>query len=65
VEEMNQIGECFAVEGGWEERAKVFREVAGVFQGLADVVEREGREGMEDVQGVVGILGSGLKKPNT
>ncbi|USP82694.1 hypothetical protein yc1106_09968 [Curvularia clavata] len=59
VEEMRQIGECFASEGGWEQ-ASVFREIAGVFQGLADVVEKEGREGMGDVEGVVGVLGKEL-----
>jgi 3-hydroxyisobutyrate dehydrogenase-like beta-hydroxyacid dehydrogenase len=61
VEEMNQIGECFAGEGGWEDRANVFREIAGVFQGLADVVEREGQEGMRDTEGVVKVLGGGLR----
>lgn len=61
VEEMRQIGSCFGEEGGWGEQARVFREVAGVFEGLAEVVEREGREGMGDVDGVVGVLGEGLK----
>lgn len=56
VEEMRQIRDCFASEGGWEQ-ANVFREIAGVFQELADVVEKEGREGMKDVEGVVGVLG--------
>lgn len=62
VEEMNQIGECFAAEGGWEEKARVFREIAGVFQGLADVVEKEGLEGMGETKGVVEVLGRGLKE---
>jgi 3-hydroxyisobutyrate dehydrogenase-like beta-hydroxyacid dehydrogenase len=62
VEEMNQIGECFATEGGWQDQAKVFREIAGVFQGLADVVEKEGTEGMGDSKGVVKVLGEGLRK---
>lgn len=62
VEEMNQIGECFAAEGGWEERAKVFREIAGVYSGLADVVEKEGIENMKDTQGVVEVLGRGLRR---
>jgi hypothetical protein len=61
VEEMNQINECFGTEGGWEDQASVFREIAGVFQGLADVVEKEGREGMDDVGGVVNVLGKHLK----
>ncbi|EUC34976.1 hypothetical protein COCCADRAFT_92071 [Bipolaris zeicola 26-R-13] len=60
VEEMRQIGECFAGEGGWQQ-ASVFREIAGVFQELADVVEKQGREGMEHVDGVVGILGNDLQ----
>jgi hypothetical protein len=59
---MNQIGETFAVEGGWKARAEVFREIAGVFQGLADVVEKEGVEGMGDTEGVVKVLGEGLRK---
>lgn len=62
VEEMNQIGECFAAEGGWEAQAQVFREIAGVFQGLADVVEKEGQGGMRDTEGVVKVLGQGLKE---
>ncbi|KAF2255071.1 6-phosphogluconate dehydrogenase C-terminal domain-like protein [Trematosphaeria pertusa] len=61
VEEMHQIGECFAEEGGWREQAKVFREIAGVYEGLAKVVERRGTEGMRDAEGVVGALGEGLK----
>lgn len=42
VEEMNQIGEAFANEGGFKEQAQVFRQIAEVYQGLADVVEKEG-----------------------
>ncbi|RAQ99872.1 6-phosphogluconate dehydrogenase [Stemphylium lycopersici] len=62
VEEMRQIGECFEGEGGWKGRAGVFREIAEVFQGLADVVEREGSaEGMESVERVVGVLGDHLR----
>ncbi|KAJ6196759.1 6-phosphogluconate dehydrogenase [Bipolaris maydis] len=60
VEEMRQIGECFAGDGGWQQ-ASVFREIAGLFQELADVVEKKGREGMEHVDGVVGILGNDLQ----
>jgi 3-hydroxyisobutyrate dehydrogenase-like beta-hydroxyacid dehydrogenase len=62
VEEMNQIGECFAADGGWGPQAKVFREIAAVFQGLADVVEKEGQEGMRDTKGVLEVLGKGLKE---
>jgi flagellar biosynthesis/type III secretory pathway ATPase len=36
-----------------------------VFQGLADVVEREGKDEMGDVEGVVGVLGEGLRKEQT
>jgi hypothetical protein len=63
VEEMNQIGQCFSENGGWAEQAKVFREIAGVYQGLADVVEKRG--GSEDLKGpeaVVEALGEGLQK---
>lgn len=56
VEEMRQIGETFVNEGGWGEQAKVFREIAGVYQELADVVEKEGREGMKDAEGVANVL---------
>jgi len=62
VEEMNQIGECFAADGGWEAQAMVFREIAGVFQELADVVEKEGQGGISDVKGVVEVLGDGLRE---
>jgi 3-hydroxyisobutyrate dehydrogenase-like beta-hydroxyacid dehydrogenase len=61
VEEMNQIGECFAVEGGFREQARVFREIAGVYQELADVVEEKGTEKMGDAEGAVGVLAEGLK----
>ncbi|KAE8831533.1 hypothetical protein CFE70_008593 [Pyrenophora teres f. teres 0-1] len=44
VEEMNQIGECFSTAGSWQDQACVFREIAGVFQGLADVVEEKGEK---------------------
>ncbi|KAH7078853.1 6-phosphogluconate dehydrogenase [Paraphoma chrysanthemicola] len=62
VEEMRQIGETFDVEGGWQGRAQVFREIAGVFEGLADVVEREGAKKLGDAEGVVTGLGEGLRK---
>ncbi|KAF2641717.1 hypothetical protein P280DRAFT_367739, partial [Massarina eburnea CBS 473.64] len=45
VEEMRQIGLCFAEDGGWGKRANVFEGVAGVYEGLALVVERRGEEG--------------------
>jgi 3-hydroxyisobutyrate dehydrogenase-like beta-hydroxyacid dehydrogenase len=61
VEEMNQIGECFAGEGGWEERANVFREIAGVFQGLADAVEKKGVEDMKDPEGLARVFRGELK----
>lgn len=56
VEEMVQIDECFRMEGGRAGDASVFREIAGVFNGLADVVERNGKEEMGSVEGVVGAL---------
>ncbi|KAF2867861.1 hypothetical protein BDV95DRAFT_610300 [Massariosphaeria phaeospora] len=63
VEEMRQIGLCFEEEGGWAEQARVFREVAGVFEGLARVVEeRGGTEGLGEVDGVVDALRDGLEK---
>ncbi|KAL5119501.1 hypothetical protein ACEQ8H_002566 [Pleosporales sp. CAS-2024a] len=61
VEEMRQIGECFAADGGWEAQAKVFREIAAVYQGLADVVESQGHQGIKDASGVVKLLGEGIK----
>ncbi|PSN69983.1 6-phosphogluconate dehydrogenase C-terminal domain-like protein [Corynespora cassiicola Philippines] len=62
VEEMNQIGDCFAEVGGWADQAKVFREIAGVYQGLADVVEkRGGTEGMDKIEGAISALEEGLK----
>lgn len=61
VEEMNQIGECFSEDGGWGEQAKVFREIAVVYEGLAQVVEnRGGTEGMRDVGGAINALREGL-----
>ncbi|KAF2275974.1 6-phosphogluconate dehydrogenase C-terminal domain-like protein [Westerdykella ornata] len=56
VEEMNQIGQCFSEDGGWEGRANVFREIAEVYEELAKVVERRGTEQMGSVDGVVGAL---------
>ncbi|RMZ71795.1 hypothetical protein GMOD_00009125 [Pyrenophora seminiperda CCB06] len=60
VEEMKQIGECFGTPGPWGDEAAVFREIAGVFQGLADVVEKQGTEGMKDAESVVSILSKEL-----
>lgn len=55
IEEMHQIGDCFAEEGGWGSQAKVFREIAGVYDKLADLVDANGgTKGFEDVDGVVG-----------
>lgn len=67
VEEMRQIGQTFSEEGGWEDRAQVFGEISGVFDGLAEVVEREvgvgGVEGrLGSVEGVVQVLGRRLKE---
>ncbi|KAF1366123.1 hypothetical protein EJ07DRAFT_93288 [Lizonia empirigonia] len=57
VEEMHQIGQTFAVQGGFGSQAAVFREIAGVYEGLADMVEREGTQGLEDAESVVAKLG--------
>lgn len=35
----------------------MFRKIAGVYEALAEVMERVGREGMGDVERVVGALG--------
>lgn len=56
VEEMHQIGQCFSENGGWEGQANVFREIAGVYEELAKVVEKKGTEQMGSVDGVVGAL---------
>jgi 3-hydroxyisobutyrate dehydrogenase-like beta-hydroxyacid dehydrogenase len=62
VEEMHQIGQTFAEHGGFGQQASVFREIAAVYQGLADVVEQQGtEEGMGDAESVVGALGAHLK----
>jgi hypothetical protein len=61
IEEMNQIGQCFEEDGGWVQQAQVFRQIAGVYEKLAQVVEkRGGTEGMDNIQGVLGALGEGL-----
>ncbi|KAF2703914.1 6-phosphogluconate dehydrogenase C-terminal domain-like protein [Pleomassaria siparia CBS 279.74] len=62
VEEMNQIGDCFAENGGWAEQASVFRQIAGVYEELAQVVEkRGGTDGMENLGGTLGALQEGLE----
>ena len=60
VEEMNQIGECFSTAGAWQDQATVFREIASLFQGLADVVEKQGTENMKDADSVVSTLSKDL-----
>jgi hypothetical protein len=62
IEEMHQIGDTFAVQGGFGEQARVFREIAGVYQGLADLVEQQGTSGLENHEGVVRKLGGHLKQ---
>jgi hypothetical protein len=63
VEEMNQIGLCFAEEGGWGPEANVFGNVAGVYEELADVVEkRSGTDGMGELDGAIEVLQKGLKE---
>ena len=62
IEEMNQIGECFALDGGWSEQANVFGQIAGVYESLARVVEhRGGTEGMERLDGALEALEEGLR----
>ncbi|KAL1613023.1 hypothetical protein SLS60_001255 [Paraconiothyrium brasiliense] len=62
VEEMNQIGQCFEVEGGWPDSANVFRNVASVYEQLAVAVEeRGGSEGMEELPGALLALTKSLK----
>ncbi|KAF2007205.1 6-phosphogluconate dehydrogenase C-terminal domain-like protein [Amniculicola lignicola CBS 123094] len=57
VEEMNQIGDCFADDGGWNEQARIFRQISGLYAELAKVVEeRGGTDGMEKVDGAIGAL---------
>jgi 3-hydroxyisobutyrate dehydrogenase-like beta-hydroxyacid dehydrogenase len=61
VEEMYQIEQTFSRQGGFGDKARVFREIAEVYQGLADLVERQGVEGLGDAGGVVDRLGGHLK----
>ena len=61
-EEMRLIGETFGTQGGFGEGASVFREVAGVFGALAEMVEQQGDEGLGSAEGVVGKLGERLKR---
>ncbi|KAL1656850.1 hypothetical protein SLS61_000646 [Didymella pomorum] len=62
IEEMHQIGDTFAVQGGFGEQARVFREIAGVYQGLADLVEEQGTSGLRSDEAVVRELGGHMKK---
>ncbi|KAJ4384092.1 hypothetical protein N0V86_000937 [Didymella sp. IMI 355093] len=62
VEEMHQIGDTFAEQGGFGEQARVFREIAGVYEGLASLVERQGTEGLENADGVVEKLGGHVRQ---
>jgi hypothetical protein len=66
VEEMNQIGQCFEQDGGWAEQAQVFRQIAGVYEGLAQVVEKRGGvEGMDELDGALDALREGLNVKET
>lgn len=59
---MNQIGQCFATEGGWPESANVFRNVANVYEQLALAVEKKGgSEEMEDISGALSALTESLE----
>ena len=64
IEEMHQIGRTFSVDGGFTEQASVFREIAGVYQELADLVERQGTVGLDKADAVAGKLGQHLRDPS-
>lgn len=61
IEEMHQIGQTFSVQGGFGESARVFREIAGVYQGLADLVQTGDGKELADAEGVALELGNHLK----
>lgn len=62
VEEMNQIGECFEMEGGWPESANLFRSAASVYEQVAQAVEdKGGTEEMEDLSSALLTLTNSLK----
>lgn len=61
VEEMNQIGQTFAEEGGFREQARVFRQIADVYEGLADVAEQNDLKELK-AEDVVVVLGKDLKE---
>lgn len=61
VEEMREIGRCFADEGGWGARAEILAQVARVYEVMDEVVgARGGTEGMDGVEEVANALGEGL-----
>lgn len=62
VEEMHQIGDTFAVQGGFGGQARVFGEIAGVYAGLAELVEGEGTGGLDGADAVVSRFGAHLKE---
>ncbi|KAF3045422.1 hypothetical protein E8E12_002490 [Didymella heteroderae] len=62
IEEMHQIGDTFAVQGGFGDQARVFREIAGVYQGLADLVEQQGTSGLDCDEGVASKFGARMKQ---
>lgn len=64
VEEMHQIGQTFGAQGGFGGNANVFREIAGVYQALADLVEQQGGEGLKDADEVASRLGAHLEQQN-
>lgn len=60
---MNQIGQCFELEGGWPESANVFRNVARVYEQLAiSVEERGGAEGMDKLPEALSALSKTLRE---
>ncbi|KAF9698867.1 hypothetical protein EKO04_003155 [Ascochyta lentis] len=62
IEEMHHIGHTFSAQGGFGEQARVFREIAGVYQGLADLVEVQGAEGLDSAEKVVSGLGKHVQQ---
>ncbi|KAF2756388.1 6-phosphogluconate dehydrogenase C-terminal domain-like protein [Pseudovirgaria hyperparasitica] len=59
VGEMEEIGKAHAEEGGWGDRARVFGEIARVFEGVSEV---DGAGGLKSAEEVAVALGQVLKE---
>lgn len=67
VDEMREIGKCFAEEGGWDvdggsasgNGVDVYERVGGVYEVVAGLME--GKEDVRDLDGVVNNIRDGLK----